>query len=116
MRDRNKLFILAPDFENPAYPRKRFYCWHCALMEGLLASFPSLANQVDVVRIAWPKPRTELVKVLGLDNQSVPVLVFAKRPSQDIEHKEHKGIHFIDDKDAILRAFTLLYEIPHPHP
>ncbi len=56
---KDTLYILAPGFEDPAYPGKTFYCWHCALMEGVLASFPELADRLDVRRIAWPKLRTK---------------------------------------------------------
>jgi hypothetical protein len=54
---RDRLFLLKPDFADPAYPGQRFYCWHCALLEGVLASFPHLQAKIDVVRIAWPRPR-----------------------------------------------------------
>lgn len=75
MRDR--LFLLHPDFEDPAYPGRRFYCWHCALMEGVLASFPRLLETIDVHRVDWPRPRREVADLLGEDNQSLPVLVAA---------------------------------------
>lgn len=97
------LFLLKPGFEDPAYPARTFYCWHCALMEGVLASFPELAANLDVQRIAWPKPRRELVDLLGEANQSLPVLVLAEGG-------------FIDDKDAILTALTERHGFPHPHP
>ena len=45
---RDLLFLLRPGFEDPAYPGRRFYCWHCALMEGVLASFPELAGRLDL--------------------------------------------------------------------
>ena len=97
------LFVLTPGFEDPAYPGRTFYCWHCALMEGILASFPELATNLDVRRIAWPKPRQELVDLLGEAHQSLPVLVLAEGG-------------FIDDKDAILAALTKRHGFPHPHP
>ena len=85
-------------------------------MEGLLTSFPSLAEQIDVKRIAWPKPRTQLVEIIGEGHQSVPVLVFGAQPSKEIKVKSHNGVLFVDDKDEILHAFTIQYGIPHPHP
>ena len=100
---RDTLYILTPGFEDPAYPGKTFYCWHCALMEGVLASFPELAERLDVRRIAWPKPRREVADLLGEDNQSLPVLVLAEGG-------------FINDKDAILDALTVRHGFPHPHP
>lgn len=100
---KDTLYILAPGFGDPAYPGKTFYCWHCALMEGVLASFPELADRLDVRRIAWPKPRREVAELLGEDNQSLPVLVLAEGG-------------FINDKDAILTALTERHGFPHPHP
>lgn len=72
-------------------------------MEGVLASFPDLAASLDVHRIAWPRPRRELVDLLGEDNQSLPVLVLAEGG-------------FVDNKDAILAALTERHGFPHPHP
>ena len=72
-------------------------------MEGVLASFPELADRLDVRRIAWPKPRREVVELLGEDNQSLPVLILAEGG-------------FINDKDAILTALTERHGFPHPHP
>lgn len=74
---RDKLFILKPGFEDPAYPGQIFYCWHCALMEGVLASFPELAARLDVERVGWPRPRHQVIALVGEENQSVPLLVLA---------------------------------------
>ena len=38
MMTRDRLFLLRPDFEDPDYLGQRFYCWHCALLEEVLAS------------------------------------------------------------------------------
>jgi hypothetical protein len=67
---RDRLFLLKPNFEDPAYPGQRFYCWHCALLEGVLASFSSLQSKIDVERIDWPKPRQAVVEIVGEDNQA----------------------------------------------
>ncbi len=69
---RDKLFLLRPGFEDPDYPGAVFYCWHCALIEGVLASFPMLAASIDVERVAWPRPRMAVVELLGIENQSLP--------------------------------------------
>ncbi|SHL66587.1 DUF3088 domain-containing protein [Roseibium suaedae] len=97
------LYLLQPGFTDPAFPGETFYCWHCALMEGVLASFPELAARIDVRRIAWPRPRLEIVELLGEENQSLPVLVL-----------EEGG--FINDKDAILSALSERHGFPLPHP
>ncbi|MES0808059.1 DUF3088 domain-containing protein [Roseibium sp. SCPC15] len=100
---RDTLYLLEPGFEDPSYPDKVFYCWHCALMEGVLASFPELAQKLDVKRIGWSRPRQEIVDLLGEDNQSLPVLVLAEGG-------------FINDKDGILKALSVRHGFPLPHP
>ncbi len=47
---RDKLFLLQPDFTDPDYPGQRFFCWHCALLEGVLASFPEINDVLDIER------------------------------------------------------------------
>ena len=113
---RDCLFLLKPDFEDPAYPGQRFYCWHCALLEGVLASFPSLQSKIDVKRIAWPKPRQGVVEIVGEDNQSLPLLVLAADAPDELATGRFRGQRFVDDKDAILAVLSRRYGIPYPHP
>ncbi|WGR95708.1 DUF3088 domain-containing protein [Bradyrhizobium sp. ISRA443] len=114
MRDR--LFLLKPGFEDPAFPGQRFYCWHCALLEGVLASFPDLEEAIDVERIAWPRPRQAVVALIGVENQSLPVLVLADDAEHGLETGRAIGRRFVEGKDAILRALTLRHGIPGAHP
>lgn len=114
MRDR--LFLLHPDFADPAYPKRRFYCWHCALLEGVLASFPRPLEPIDVHRVAWPRPRPELVDLLGQDYQSLPVLVVSSDAPDGPDYGAVNGVRFIADKDEILRYLSVRYGIPEPHP
>ena len=113
---RDKLFLLDIDFQDPAYPEQTFYCWHCALLEGLLSCYPAMASQLDVVRIAWPRPRQAVIDVIGPDNQSVPVLVLVDDAPDGLETGHHGDRRFVDDKDAILHALSVRYGIAAPHP
>jgi hypothetical protein len=113
---RDRLYLLKPDFEDPAYPGKRFYCWHCALLEGVLASFPQLAAKIDVERIAWPRPRQAVVEVVGEAHQSLPLLVLADDAQEELATGSYQGRRFIADKDAILSALSLRHGFPEPHP
>jgi Protein of unknown function (DUF3088) len=113
---RDKLIILKPGFEDPAYPGQSFYCWHCVLMEGLLASFPELTHSIDVERVAWPRPRREVIELVGEENQSLPVLVLAEGETSPHQTGTHKGRAFISEKDKILAALSDRYGIPVPHP
>lgn len=113
---RDRLFLLRPDFEDPAYPGQRFYCWHCALLEGVLVSFPLLTERIDVERIAWPRPRRALVDLVGEDNQSVPLLVLADDAPDELATGAVDGVRFVPGKDAILSVLSRRHGIPDPHP
>ena len=114
MRDR--LFLLKPYFEDSDFPGRRFYCWHCALLEGVLASFPQLAGALEVERIAWPRPRREVVELIGAENQSLPVLVLGDDAEAGLETGRANGRRFVEGKDAILRVLSLRHGIPEAHP
>jgi Protein of unknown function (DUF3088) len=113
---RDRLFLLRPDFADPAFPGRRFYCWHCALLEGVLASFPQLASAIDVERITWPRPRREVVELIGVENQSLPVLVLGDDVGPGLETGCANGRRFVEGKDAILRVLHLRHGIPEAHP
>lgn len=113
---RDKLFLLQPGFEDPAFPGQRFYCWHCVLMEGMLASFPDHARRLDVERIAWPRPRPEIVALVGEENQSLPLLILPEGERSPHQTGEYRRRAFISDKDAILAALSERHGFPLPHP
>ncbi|WP_180900083.1 DUF3088 domain-containing protein [Martelella soudanensis] len=113
---RDRLVLLSPGFADPAYPGRIFYCWHCALMEGVLASFPALAARLDVERIAWPRPRLEAIALAGIENQSLPLLVLADGATSPIQTGIHEGHAFVSDKDAILAVLSERHGFPVPHP
>lgn len=116
MAGRDTLFLLRPGFADPAYPGQTFYCWHCALIEGVLASFPDLATRLNVERIDWARPRQALIRLAGAANQSLPLLLLA--PGETSAHATglHEGRHFIADKDGILAALSERHGFPVPHP
>jgi Protein of unknown function (DUF3088) len=113
---RDRLFLLKPDFTDPVYPGERFYCWHCALLEGVLVSFPALTSKIDVERIAWPRPRQALIDLVGADNQSVPLLVLAAEAPDELATGRFRDLRFVDNKDAILAVLSRRHGIPRPHP
>jgi hypothetical protein len=113
---RDRLFLLRQGFEDPAYPGRRFFCWHCALIEGLLTAFPALADRFDVERIAWPKPRQEVIALVGEENQWLPLLVLTDGTTSPHQTGSYQGRAFIADKDAILAALSERHGFPEPHP
>ena len=116
MTGRDTLLLLRPGFADPAYPGQLFYCWHCALIEGVLASFPHLAMRLDIARIAWARPRHAAILLAGAANQSLPLLILAPGDTSSHATGSHEGRHFIADKDGILAALSERHSFPVPHP
>lgn len=52
-----------------------FFCPHNAAMEGLLKYVPELETKLNIQRVDFEKPRTEIIKLLGEENQFTPVLI-----------------------------------------
>lgn len=113
---KDTLFLLMPGFEDPAYPGQTFYCEHCALIEGVLASFPALGEKIEIMRIAWPRPRPDVIALVGEENQSLPLLILAQGDSSIHQTGEYEGRAFISDKDAILKALSERHGFAQPHP
>jgi hypothetical protein len=113
---RDKLLLVSPGFEDPAFPGRQFYCWHCALLEGVLGSFPALASKLIVERVAWPRPRQSVIELVGESNQSLPLLLLARGSNPDFATGKHAERLFIAGKDAILQALHSRHGFPLPHP
>jgi hypothetical protein len=113
---KDRLFLLNAPFEDPAYPGTVFYCEHCLLMEGLIAGWPELNEHIDIQRIDWPRPRPELVDLLGGENQSCPVLILSDSGEGCTGVQVHGDVFFINEKDAILQALAHRHRLPAPHP
>lgn len=91
-------------FADLNYPGSLFLCPDCTLLEGVLATNPELRDSVDVVYVDFEKPRKQLAELIGEENQSLPVLVFAD------------GQKFINDVDDILNEFSVTNGCPKKHP
>lgn len=103
MTMKDRLFVLDFDYADPAYAPRRFYCKDCVTVEGLLALFPELAANIEVVRVPWPRPRTAVVAALGAENQNLPALAFADGG-------------FANDIEAVLAALHTRHGFPERHP
>ncbi|MCZ8355454.1 MAG: DUF3088 family protein [Chryseotalea sp.] len=70
------LFLLKPDFTDVNIQEsQKFYCPSCATIEGILSYYPHVKEQLDIRYVTFAKPRTEIIKLIGEENQSCPVLV-----------------------------------------
>lgn len=113
---KDTLFLLTPGFsDGDGAP---YYCPYCTIFEGLLHLYPQLVSQINVRRVAFPRPRAEIVSLLGPDHQSCPVLVVggAMMNSSNSPQIKTVGEHrFIDEPEDIGNYLSLTYGIPRPH-
>jgi hypothetical protein len=100
---RDTLFLLETEFADAALPGRDFYCKDCITIEGLLAAFPERAANLDVIRVAYPRPRAAVVAAIGGANQNLPALVFAEGG-------------FVNEVEALLEALHQRHDFPERHP
>ena len=100
--NRDILFMLHPrNVESGGKPR---YCPDCALVAGYLSFYPVVERALDIRFVAPPRPRPDIVALLGETHQGAPVLILAPdSPSiAGIPFHEANGQRFIDDPKDIL--------------
>ncbi|MDF7776819.1 DUF3088 family protein [Sphingomonas sp. AOB5] len=104
MSQRDRLFVLDTEWADPDFGgQRRFYCRFSVMVEGLLGLFPERAANIDVIRVAWPRPRAAVVEALGEANQNLPALAF------------HEG-GFVNEIEALLAALHTRHGFPERHP
>lgn len=116
MMKRDQLFLLSPGFADPAFPEKVFYCAHCAMVEGVLLSNPAQALKLDIHRVAYPRPRQEVVALVGEKNQALPLLVLADGERSEYQTGNHNGVNFVSGVQRILSALAERHGFPEAHP
>jgi hypothetical protein len=112
---RDKLFLIQPGFEDPAYPGQFFVCPDCNAIEGLLASFPVLAASLEVERVPFGRPRQAVVELLGVSNQSLPVLVFTSDDGVPADAWSANGRRFVSSTTRILELLADRNGFPRLH-
>ena len=70
MKDR--LYILKAPFQDG---EQSWYCNDCATLEGAMLANRHWAETLDVHRLDFPRPRIEVVELVGEDHQGLPMLV-----------------------------------------
>jgi hypothetical protein len=112
---RDTLFIIKAPFEDPAL-EGTWFCTSCATMEGVLLANPHWGRAIDVKRLPYPRPRHDVIALIGEQNQSLPVLVIGDIATAPGDAKMHEGRAFIDDAKAITRYLAKTYGGAGPHP
>ena len=109
---KDQLFILKAPFTDGPFD---WYCNDCATMEGALLANPHWNDKIDVRRIGFPRPRRELIELVGEENQGLPMLIM------DIERAPGDAVRIggyavLKDIRAIGRALAHRHGGVGPHP
>jgi hypothetical protein len=109
---KDTLFILAAPFQDGGFD---WYCNDCATLEGALLVNPHWIEKLDVRRVSFPRPRKEIVDLVGPEWQGCPMLVMNKEraPGDAIIVGEFA---ILQDVRAIGRALTSRHGGVGPHP
>lgn len=83
----------------------------------MFSYFPKLRDEIDVRKIAFARPRPEIIAVLGEEGQGCPVLILADPAKAEkygfaVKHINCKPC--IDDHKAIIRYIGLAYGVSLP--
>lgn len=113
---KDQLFLLHPGFQDGE--GAPYYCPYCTIFEGLLHLYPQLLEHLEVHRVAFPRPRAEIVALLGEEFQSCPVLIIRRPiaiPLKDVRVLQANALSFIDEAEDIGNYLSQTYGIPRPH-
>ena len=113
--NKDRLYLIRPGFFHEE--RGPFYCPGCAEVLGLLEHYPFLKERVSLHYVDFARPRPELVKLLGAENQSCPVLIL----SEDSENlpllsglRRTNGFAFVEGAREIGEYFALVHASGSP--
>lgn len=113
---RDRLYLLKPHFKDKG--KGPYFCPGCAQMVGLLEFYPALKKHLEVRYLNFPRPRPELIDLLGEENQSCPVLVLKDAPASapsSVALQQAKGHSFVEGADEIARYLAHAHDIGIPH-
>lgn len=113
------LFLLNREFRDPSTGPGEFYCPYCLRIEGMLAAFPMLHDELDIRYVGFAKPRGQLPELAGDDNQSCPQIVLEKGDDGFAETWSilaKNGGRRIDDTTGIEDYLSARFGLPKRHP
>jgi hypothetical protein len=111
----DQLYLLKPDFQDQG---KTYYCPGCAEVIGILEFYPELKRSIDIHYVDFPRPRPELISLLGEANQGCPVLVLATVPQilpAQLNVQRANGRAFVANAREIGAYLAHVHGIGLPH-
>lgn len=111
------LFLLPPDFADPAFSKTdSYFCPSCAMVEGFLSYFPQVREKLIFEYLDFPRPRKVLVERLGEARQSCPVLILGPDAPFTENLDSVEGGFVIQDATEITRYLGKVFGLSLPHP
>jgi len=114
--ERPVLFLLTPGFyDDTGGP---YFCPGSAAVEGFLKYAPEVERLLDVRRIDFPRPRKEIVELIGAPNQGCPVLVLGEvdELSAEAKRSEETGMAYVAGSTQICEFLGRTFRVARPHP
>ena len=111
---KDTLYVFAPGFEDNGV---RWFCPYRAQVIGFLAYYPEVRATIEIVELAWPKPRHPLADVLGEPHQAAPMLVLGGPPADvpGVTLAQASGHTYVERTIEILRYLAATHDVPGPH-
>jgi hypothetical protein len=113
--ENDRLYLLKPNFHDQG---KVYFCPGCAEVLGFLEFYPTIKNCLGLHYVDFPRPRAELVSLLGEQNQSCPVLILGTsasnlKPGLKVRHANGKV--FVEGGREITEYLAHVHGTGIPH-
>jgi hypothetical protein len=111
---KDTVYVLRPGFEEEGH---RWFCPYSAQVIGFLTYYPHVRDTIELVELAFPRPRHPLVDLLGPDHQAAPMLVIHGAPArvEGVVLGEARGHTYVEKTVQILRYLAATRKVPGPH-
>lgn len=111
---KDTLYVLRPGFTDKG---ATYFCPYSAQVIGFLSYYPEVRATLEMVELAFEKPRHPLSDVLGEDHQAAPMLVLAGEGETvtNVTVAHAKGKAYVEKTIEILRYLAATRGVPLPH-
>ncbi|WP_339745665.1 DUF3088 domain-containing protein [uncultured Maricaulis sp.] len=101
------LFLLTGAWDDAA--GGPWLCADCCLMEGALLVNPHWREAITIVRIDYPRPRPEIIALLGEAHQNAPTLILSADTNAHTQVETANDRRFLTDPKAICHQLATTY-------